>query len=69
MSAGGVVLLAIRVAGGIGAVACLLLGLYFVFGQPTKGLALIGLGIVLGVAFGRVPARARESKPRGTDAA
>jgi hypothetical protein len=62
MSAGGVVLLAIRVAGGIAAVACLLSGLYFVFGQPTKGLALIGLGMVLGVVFGRVPARARESR-------
>jgi hypothetical protein len=69
MSSGGVVLLAIRVVGGIAAVACLLSGLWFVFGQPTKGLVLIGLGIVLGIVFGRVPAKARESGDGGTDAA
>jgi len=64
VSAGGVALLAIRIVAGIAAVACLLSGLWFVFGQPTKGLVLIGLGIVLGVVFGRVPAAARESGTR-----
>ena len=57
-------LLAIRIVAGIAAVVCLFSGLWCVFGQPTKGLVLIGLGIVLGVVFGRVPATARESGTR-----
>ena len=64
MSSGGVALVAIRIVAGIAAVACLFSGLWFVFGQPAKGLVLIGLGIVLGVVFGRVPATARESGTR-----
>jgi hypothetical protein len=55
-------------AGGIAAVACLIAGIWSVFSQPARGLALIGLGIVLGVIFGRVPARERDAD-RGADAA
>jgi uncharacterized RDD family membrane protein YckC len=56
MTAGGVVRVAVRAAAGIAAVACLFAGLWIVFSRVTVGLGLIGLGIVLGIVFGRVPA-------------
>ena len=49
---------AIRLGGGVAAVGCLLAGLRSVFGDPGLGFSLMGLGIVLGVVFGRYPAGA-----------
>jgi len=53
-----VFLLAVRIVAGLVAVGCFLAGLYWVLFKPTRGLILIGAGIVIGVVFGRVPGRA-----------
>jgi hypothetical protein len=44
----------VRIAAGIVAVGCFLAGLWSVFSHPAQGFALMGLGIVVGIAFGRV---------------
>lgn len=62
MTPGRVVLVAVRAAAGIAAVACLFAGLWIAFSRVTLGLALIGLGIVLGIVFGRVPAATRNAE-------
>lgn len=47
---------AVRIAGGVAAVGCFFAGLWFVWGDPGRGVSLMALGIVLGVVFGRYPA-------------
>ena len=54
----GLVGFAMRLAGGVAAVGCFFAGLWFIFGDAGLGVSLMGLGIVLGVAFGRYPAGA-----------
>lgn len=54
-----IALLPIRIFGGVAAVGCFLAGLWFVWGHLGRGVGLMGLGIVLGVVFGRYPAGAR----------
>ena len=49
---------AVRMIGGGAAVGCFLVGLWSVWGDAGRGVSLIGLGIVLGVVFGRYPAGA-----------
>lgn len=51
---------AIRIAGAIFAATCFFTGVWFVFTQLAQGLMLMGLGIVAGIAFGRVPAGSGE---------
>jgi hypothetical protein len=58
---GGIAGFAIRAAGGVVAVGCLLAGLWSVFKQPAQGFMLMGLGIVVGIVFGRVPTGSGES--------
>ena len=53
----GLLILAIRIAGGILAASSFLAGAWMVFTQPAYGLGLMGFGIVAGVVFGRVPGR------------
>lgn len=50
-----VAVLAVRIVGGVAAVGCFLMGLWSVWGAPGRGASLMGLGILLGVAFGRYP--------------
>ena len=54
----GTVGFAMRLAGGVASVGCFFAGLWFIFGDAGLGVSLMGLGIVLGVAFGRYPAGA-----------
>jgi hypothetical protein len=60
-SRSGVALVAVRAAAGVAAVVCFFAGLWIVFSRVTLGLGLIGLGIVLGIVFGRVPGRTRDA--------
>ena len=50
-----VAVLTIRIVVGVVAVGCFLMGLWSVWGAPGRGASLMGLGILLGVAFGRYP--------------
>ena len=59
-----IALLAIRIFGGVAAVGCFLAGLWSVWGLPGRGVSLMGLGIVLGVVFGRYPAGAKAALTR-----
>ena len=52
----------IRIAAGIVAVGCFLLGLYWAFRHVRQGLMLMGIGIVVGILFGRVPAKAARAR-------
>jgi hypothetical protein len=52
----------IRMAAGIVAVGCFLTGLYWAFRHPSQGLLLMGIGIVVGILFGGVPARATQAR-------
>ena len=52
----------IRIAAGIVAVGCFLAGLYWAFRHLSQGLMLMGIGIVVGVFFGRVPAKAAQAR-------
>lgn len=52
---------AIRFAAGIIAVGCFLVGLYWAFRHLRQGLMLMGIGIVVGILFGRVPAKAPQA--------
>ena len=54
----GIAAFAIRIIGGVAAVGFFLAGLWSVWGDPIQGVSLMGLGIVLGVVFGRYPAGA-----------
>lgn len=54
----GIAAFAIRIVGGVAAVGFLFAGLWSVWGDPIRGASLMGLGIVLGVVFGRYPAGA-----------
>jgi hypothetical protein len=51
-------------AAGIVAVGCFLSGLYWAFRHLSQGLVLMGIGIVVGIFFGRVPTRAAQG-PNG----
>ena len=55
----------VRMGAGIVAVGCLLAGLWTVPGHPGRGFARMGLGIVVGVAFGRVRVSAGKAHPDG----
>ena len=56
-----IVIFVSRIAGGIVAVSCFLLGLWSVWSRPGRGLMLMGLGVAVGVVFGRVPRRPNET--------
>jgi hypothetical protein len=64
----GVALLAVRVAGGVAAMGCFFAGLWSVWGDPGRGVSLMGLGIFLGVVFGRYPGGAAGLSRKKTDA-
>jgi hypothetical protein len=65
----GIVVFAIRIVGGVAAVGSFLVGLWSVWGDPGQGVSLMGLGIVLGVIFGRYPAATRAAlAPKKPDA-
>jgi hypothetical protein len=53
--------LALLLGGSLVALASFLLGLWSVFSDPGRGLMLMGLGIVMGVSFGRVRRGAGET--------
>jgi hypothetical protein len=55
---GGILIFAIRIVGAIVAAACFVAGLWSVFSDPGRGFSLMGLGIVVGIVFGRVSASA-----------
>jgi hypothetical protein len=57
-----VLILAIRIVGGIVAASSFLVGVWTVFTHPARGLGLMGFGIVAGVIFGRVPAGSGRAK-------
>ena len=59
-----IALLAIRILGGVASVGCFLAGLWSVWGHPSRGVSLMGLGIVLGVVLGRYPAGAKAELTR-----
>jgi hypothetical protein len=54
-------ILALHLVGAVVAVGSFLLGLWSVFSHPGQGFMLMGLGIVFGVLFGRVPRGAGET--------
>jgi hypothetical protein len=54
-------ILALHLVGAVVAVGSFLWGLWSVFSHPSQGFTLMGLGIVIGVLFGRVPRRAGET--------
>ena len=56
-----IVILMSRIAGGIVAVSYFLLGLWSVWSRPGRGLMLMGLGVVVGIVFGRMPSRPDET--------
>ena len=57
-----IVIFAMRLVGAVVAVGCFLLGLWLVFSHPGQGFMLMGVGIVVGVLFGRVPASPRDAR-------
>lgn len=54
-------ILALRLLGAVVAVGAFFSGLWAVFRYPSQGFMLMGLGIVIGILFGRVPRSARET--------
>ena len=58
---GGIFVFTIRITGAVVAAACFLSGLWSVFRQPAQGFMLMGLGIVVGIVFGRVPTGSGEA--------
>lgn len=61
---GGILVLTLvtRIVVGVAAVGCFFAGLWSVFSHPSRGVMLMGLGIVLGVVFGRVPRNAGDTR-------
>ena len=68
MTRSGVLIFSIRIACAVVAAGCFVAGLWSVFRHPGQGFLLIGLGIILGVVFGRVPGRSGETLTGGKDA-
>jgi hypothetical protein len=54
-------ILALRLVAAVVAVGAFLWGLWAVFSYPGQGFMLMGVGIVIGVLFGRVPPGAGET--------